>query len=215
MAIKKGIFMAAVICLMACSGVFAAAPDVIPAGELRAGMRGFGKTVIAGAQIETFDAEVIGVMKNAGNTGGDLILVRVSGDAIERSGGIAQGMSGSPVFFDGRLAGAIAFGWPLSDSTVGMLTPIGEMLKISENMREDLAERQKRQEEKALRQKEEDELHLEELKKEAAARIEEEKKKAESLKDLNRVSDRESVLSEPDAEDENAQESAGAAEAPP
>jgi hypothetical protein len=212
LAIRKGVFLAAIFCLLVSGGVFAAAPDIITTDELRAGMRGFGKTVVSGALIETFDAEVIGVMKNAGSTGGDLILVRVSGGAIEKSGGIAQGMSGSPVFFDGRLAGAVAFGWPLSDSTVGMLTPIGEMLKISENMRQDLAERQKRKEEKALRQKEEDELHLEQLKKEAAARVEEEKKKAETLKDLNRVSDRESVLSDTDKEDKTAQEASGESE---
>jgi hypothetical protein len=207
--IKKGIFVAAAFCLLLCNGAFAAAPDIITTGELHAGMRGFGKTVVAGARIETFDVEVIGVMEKSGSTGGDLVLVRVSGDAMERSGGIAQGMSGSPVFFDGRLAGAVAFGWSLSDPTVVMLTPIGEMLKISDNMRKDLAARQKIKEEKARAQQEEDALHLEQLKKEAAARAEEEKKKAEVVKDLNRVSDHESILGDAGGEDKSAADGAG------
>ncbi len=96
--------------------------------ELRPGMRGIGKTVVSGTTIEEFDVEIIDVMHQPGD--GDLILVRTSGDVIDRTGGIAQGMSGSPVFIDGRLVGAVAYGWKLSDSRVGMLTPIAEMMKI-------------------------------------------------------------------------------------
>lgn len=117
----------------------AAPPDIIIPSELYSGMRGYGKTVVSGVTIENFDVEVIDVMKNMGSTGGDLILVRLSGDVIKRTGGVAQGMSGSPVFFDGRLAGAVAFGWSFSDPNICMLTPISEMLKISNDMRTDLA----------------------------------------------------------------------------
>lgn len=121
---------------------YAAPPDIILPSELYSGMRGYGKTVVSGVTIEEFNVEVIDVMRNMGSTGGDLILVRVSGDVIERTGGIAQGMSGSPVFFDGRLAGAVAFGWSFSDPKIGMLTPIAEMLKISNDMRADLIKRE-------------------------------------------------------------------------
>ena len=96
--------------------------------ELRPGMRGVGKTVVAGTAIEPFDVEILDVMRQPG--GSDLILVRTSGDVIDRSGGIAQGMSGSPVFVDGRLVGAVAYGWKLADSRVGMVTPIAEMMKL-------------------------------------------------------------------------------------
>lgn len=98
--------------------------------ELRPGMTGIGKTVVSGTKIEDFDVEIIDIMRQPGNT--DLILVRTSGDVIDRTGGIAQGMSGSPVFVDGRLIGAVAYGWKLSDSRIGMVTPIADMMKLSE-----------------------------------------------------------------------------------
>lgn len=53
-------------------------------------------------------------MKGRGPTGGDLILVKVSGPVIDESNGIAQGMSGSPVYIDGKLLGAVAYGFPQS-----------------------------------------------------------------------------------------------------
>ena len=139
--------LTAVSILIGGSIALAAPPDMIPPEELYRGMKGYGKTVIAGTKIETFSVEVIGVMQNSGATGGDLILVKLSGDVIERAGGVAQGMSGSPVFFNGRLAGAVAFGWTLSQPDICMLTPIGEMLKISEDMRTDLAEKSRQNEE--------------------------------------------------------------------
>lgn len=108
-----------------------AAPRMMPVDEVKAGMRGSAKTVISGTKIEEFGVEVLGVMKNKGPSG-DLILVKTYGDVIERTGGIAQGMSGSPVYIDGRLVGAIAFGWPFADHKVGMVTPIADMLKLWE-----------------------------------------------------------------------------------
>ncbi|MDR3592279.1 MAG: SpoIVB peptidase S55 domain-containing protein [Negativicutes bacterium] len=106
-----------------------AAPDIMPLDQIKPGMHGIGKTVVAGTKIEDFDVEVLGIMKKKGPSG-DLILVRTSGDLIDRTGGIAQGMSGSPVYIDGRLAGAIAYGWSFADHKVGMVTPIADMLKL-------------------------------------------------------------------------------------
>lgn len=106
-----------------------AAPAILPISELQAGMHGIGKTVVQGTKIEDFDVEILGIMKGKGTAGNDLILVRTSGDVIDRTGGIAQGMSGSPVYIDGKLIGAIAFGWSLADHKVGMVTPIADMLK--------------------------------------------------------------------------------------
>lgn len=105
-----------------------AAPDILPVDQIQTGMMGIGKTVIAGTKIEEFNVEVLGVMKGKGPQG-DLILVRTSGDVIDRAGGIAEGMSGSPVYIQGKLIGAIAYGWPLADHRVGMVTPIADMLK--------------------------------------------------------------------------------------
>lgn len=108
-----------------------AAAGFLPVDQIKPGMQGIAKTVIAGAKIEEFGVEVLGIMNNKGPSG-DLILVRTYGDVIDRTGGIVQGMSGSPVYIDGKLAGAIAYGWPLSDHRIGMVTPIGDMLKLWE-----------------------------------------------------------------------------------
>lgn len=121
------LFLVCVITLLPFSA--AAAPDIMPVDDIKIGMHGIAKTVVQGTKIEPFDVEVLGVMKNQGPSG-DLILVRVSGEVIDRTGGIVQGMSGSPVYIDGKLIGAIAYGWPLKDHKITMITPIGDMLKL-------------------------------------------------------------------------------------
>ena len=107
-----------------------AAQEFLPVSAVREGMHGYAKTVVHGTQIETFDVEVMGVMKQKGATGGDLVLVKVSGPLIDKTEGIAQGMSGSPVYIDGKLLGAIAYGFPQSGGRIGMVTPISDMLKL-------------------------------------------------------------------------------------
>lgn len=107
----------------------AEAIPLMPLDEVQVGARGTARTVIAGTRIEEFGIEVLGIMKNKGAVG-DLILVRTSGDVIDRAGGVAQGMSGSPVFIDGRLIGAIGYGWSLTDQRTAMVTPIHDMLKL-------------------------------------------------------------------------------------
>lgn len=106
-----------------------AAPPIMPLEDVKPGMRGIAKTVISGTTIEEFGVEVLGIMKDKGPSG-DLILVRTYGDLIEKTGGIAQGMSGSPVYIDGKLIGAIGYGWSLTDHKTGMVTPIKDMLKL-------------------------------------------------------------------------------------
>lgn len=108
-----------------------AAPAIMPVDQITKGMHGIAKTVVSGNKIEEFGVEVLGVMKQKGPSG-DLLLVRTYGDVIERTGGIAQGMSGSPVYIDGKLVGAIAYGWALTDHKIGMVTPIADMLKLWE-----------------------------------------------------------------------------------
>lgn len=111
------------------AGLVYGAPDIMPVADLKPGMQGIAKTVVNGTKLEEFGVEVLGIMKDKGPSG-DLILVRTYGDLIERTGGIAQGMSGSPVYIDGKLVGAIAYGWSLTDHKIGMLTPISDMLKL-------------------------------------------------------------------------------------
>lgn len=103
--------------------------EMMPLGEIKVGMKGIGKTVITGTTIETFDVEILGMVKGQ-SLAGDLILCRVSGPIIDKTGGIAAGMSGSPVYVDGKLVGAIGYSWSLTDHRLGMITPIETMLKI-------------------------------------------------------------------------------------
>ena len=85
----------------------AANVSLMPIRDLRPGMQGVGKTVIQGDTIEEFNVEILGVQGS--ETSGYSVFVRLYGDLIEKTGGVAQGMSGSPVYVDGRLVGAVAF----------------------------------------------------------------------------------------------------------
>ena len=96
--------------------------------EVRQGMKGFGKTVFQGTAIEQFDVEVLGVLKNFAPKQ-DMILVRLAGGPLERTGVIA-GMSGSPVYIDGKLLGAVAFAFPFSKEPIAGVQPIQQMLGI-------------------------------------------------------------------------------------
>ena len=118
------------LCVLAL-GKAGAAPVTLPVEDIRPGMKGVARTVVSGAAIEEFGVEVLGVLKQKGPSG-DLILIRAFGDVVERSGGIAQGMSGSPVYIDGKLVGAIGYGWSFTDHKTGMVTPIADMLKLWE-----------------------------------------------------------------------------------
>ncbi len=91
-------------------------------------MKGYGLTVLRGSSVERFDAEVIGVIRNAG-VGRSTIIVELSGLGLEETGVIA-GMSGSPVYLEGKLAGAVASGWGFSRKAIAGVTPIESMLQI-------------------------------------------------------------------------------------
>ena len=96
--------------------------------ELEVGMKGIGRTVFSGREISEFDVEIIGVLKNV-YPKGDLILVRLKNDILDKTGMIA-GMSGSPVYIDGKLIGAVAYGWGFTEETIAGVTPIMEMLRL-------------------------------------------------------------------------------------
>ena len=102
-------------------------------GEVRPGLRGVAKTVISGNTIETFDVEVLGLVPQSPPLD-NLIMIRVSGDVVERSGGIAQGMSGTPVYIQDRLLGAIAYTYAQTDHRIGLVTPAVDMFKIYEQL---------------------------------------------------------------------------------
>ncbi|HXV77898.1 MAG TPA: SpoIVB peptidase S55 domain-containing protein, partial [Candidatus Polarisedimenticolaceae bacterium] len=77
--------------------------------EVRAGMRGVGRTVFSGTEVTSFDVEVVGKLPNIGPDQ-NLILARCSGGPLATTG-VLSGMSGSPVWIDGKLIGAVAYSW--------------------------------------------------------------------------------------------------------
>ncbi len=103
--------------------------EPIPSTQLQKGMKGYGLTVFEGNRIEKFPVEVLGLLRNQ-TPGENRVLVRCGGSVIENAGIIA-GMSGSPVYFDGRLAGAISFGWEFGKEPIGGLTPIENMQSVT------------------------------------------------------------------------------------
>jgi hypothetical protein len=105
--------------------------DTIPVNQIYAGMHGVAYTVFQGTKPEAMGVEVLGVLKNANGPKGDIILVRLGGAKAEYTGVVA-GMSGSPVYLDGKLAGAVAFRiGEFSKEPIAGVTPINEMLEIS------------------------------------------------------------------------------------
>jgi hypothetical protein len=100
--------------------------------EIQRGQRGYGLSVFAGSEVERFEVEVLGVLRGS-SPGSSAILARLSGQGLEHSGVIA-GMSGSPVYIDDRLAGAIAFGWNFSKDPIAGITPIAEMRELGTAM---------------------------------------------------------------------------------
>lgn len=111
----------------------AANVPLMPVRDIQPGMQGIGKTVISGDTIEEFNVEILGVSGTQAT--GYNIFARLYGDLIDKTGGVAQGMSGSPVYVDGRLVGAVAFGKTFNDPHYCFLTPIGRMLPLLDEQR--------------------------------------------------------------------------------
>jgi hypothetical protein len=108
------------------AALLAGTPEVLPLDQVRPGMIGVGRTVFEGTRIEEFKVQVIGVLENVGPRQ-SMIVARLEGGPLEKTGVIA-GMSGSPVYIDGKLLGAVAYGFPFSKETIAGITPIGEMI---------------------------------------------------------------------------------------
>jgi SpoIVB peptidase S55 len=101
----------------------------MPVSQIKAGMKGKGKSVFKGADIQEFDAEILGVVENS-RPKRNVILARLSGMGLENSG-VIQGMSGSPVYIDGKLIGAVAYSFAFAKEPIAGITPIEEMMAIS------------------------------------------------------------------------------------
>jgi hypothetical protein len=108
-------------------------PPIFPLSDVKPGMKGEMYTIFSGDQIEKTDLEVIGVLHNAVGPKLDVILVRLLGDQVQQTGVVA-GMSGSPVYFDGKLAGALALKLgTFTKEAIGGVTPIADMLEVEQS----------------------------------------------------------------------------------
>ena len=103
-----------------------------PVSELKEGMKGTAWTVFRGSEPEEFNVEIIGVVPGAIGPKQDLIVGRISGGSADRTS-VFAGMSGSPVYIDGKLVGAISYSFPFSKEPICGITPIEQMINIFEN----------------------------------------------------------------------------------
>src|SRR5690349_18667726 len=118
--------------LIAGAGAVATAGEPDPATywdvkDVRPGMKGKGRTVMVGMKLEEFEAEVLGVMRDV-NPGRDMVLCRLKGCNLEHAG-IIQGMSGSPIYIDGKLLGAVAYAWEFAKDPIAGVTPFSQMVQ--------------------------------------------------------------------------------------
>jgi len=104
-------------------------PQFFSVNDVRPGLKGVGRTVFEGDRIEEFQVEISGVLKNVLAPKHDAILAHLSGAGLEKTGVVA-GMSGSPVYVDGKLLGAVAIAFPFSKDSYALITPIQDMLEV-------------------------------------------------------------------------------------
>src|SRR5579863_1797201 len=102
---------------------------IYPLKDVRTGQHGIGRTIFSGNKVEEFQVEILGVLENLGPKQ-SIILARLSGGPLEQTG-VMQGMSGSPVYIDGRLVGAVALGFSFAKEPIAGIRPIEEMLAVS------------------------------------------------------------------------------------
>lgn len=115
-----------VFALLLAGWTLCAQPAILPLKDIRAGMKGVGRTVFSGDRIEEFQADILGILDNSG-PGQSIILARLSGGPLAKTG-VMQGMSGSPVYVDGKLIGAVALAFTFATEPIAGIRPIEEML---------------------------------------------------------------------------------------
>ena len=118
--------VAAAAFLLAFSSQVSAKTEFFRIEDIKPGMKGVGRTCVLGTRPEEFQVEILGVLHGV-NPGVSLVLARFSGDLLEKTG-IFEGMSGSPVFIEGKLLGAVAYSFSFTKEAIGGITPITQMV---------------------------------------------------------------------------------------
>jgi hypothetical protein len=129
MRIRKCIAAAALVLMVVSALRAQSQTQFFPLRDIRPGLKGVGRTIFEGNEVQEFQVEFLGVLKNFLAPKHDVILARLSGGPLAETGVIA-GMSGSPVYVDGKLVGAVALAFPFSKEAVAGITPIQEMLDV-------------------------------------------------------------------------------------
>jgi hypothetical protein len=126
-AVRMAVYrLAGAAAVLVCLADGAGAQGFFPLKDVRAGLHGVGRTIFQGNRIEEFQVEILGVIQNSGPKQ-SIILGRLSGGPLTETG-VIQGMSGSPVFIDGKLLGAVALGFAFSKEPIAGIQPIEQMV---------------------------------------------------------------------------------------
>ncbi len=131
---RRAISSLLLVCLASCAASAAEKPSVkiLPVSQIQAGMHGVAYTVFEGTTPEPMEVEILGVLRNMAGPKSDVILARLHGKKVEYTGVVA-GMSGSPVYIDGKLVGAIAYRiGEFSKEPIAGITPAANMLEIDD-----------------------------------------------------------------------------------
>lgn len=107
-----------------------------PVEQVKPGMKAVGYTVFTGSEPKKFELEILGVLTGFPNPGQNAVLSKLLGDELNHTG-VFQGMSGSPVYIDGKLVGAVAFGYQFAKDPIAGITPIKEMLAVFDQKQSD------------------------------------------------------------------------------
>ncbi|MCA1593354.1 MAG: hypothetical protein LC754_12045 [Acidobacteria bacterium] len=136
---KKSFAAALVFIFTLCASAFAQQHAAVvkqpaaffPLEDVRVGQKGVGHTVFVGTETQEFGIEVLGVLPGFPQPRQSVIIARLSGTNVERTS-VFAGMSGSPVFIDGKLVGAVAYAFPFSKEPIAGITPIKQMIDLFE-----------------------------------------------------------------------------------
>ena len=118
--------------VLALAAALSAQTAFFPLKDIKPGMRGTGRTIFLGNRIDEFQVEILGVLDNIGPKE-SIILARLSGGPLEHTG-VMQGMSGSPVYIDGKLVGAVALAFPFAKDPIAGIRPIEDMVRASPSL---------------------------------------------------------------------------------
>src|SRR5213593_1521449 len=132
------VFLIGIVIAGLCGSVIAQKPTaetlvkgvpLFPLEDLRPGMKGTARTVFSGTETQEFGVEILGVLPGFPGPRQSAIIARLSGANVEKTG-VFAGMSGSPVYIDGKMVGAIAFSFPFSKEPIAGITPIKQMIDL-------------------------------------------------------------------------------------